>query len=288
MFSPADLSATFPEHSISQPALGVGGFKVAYAATFRGEAVVLKITRDPVPSGWERAEGTGAEGRIAQELNILGSLNTPHVVQLAGEPRVVRIDGRPHLCYEEHHLVGGTLAERISHGPMDIDVVVEIGLDSLDGVIAMWEQLNVVHRDIKPANIGFDGKGRAVLFDLGTAFDPTITDLTDTGSIAPKTPMYAAPEQFYPRAGTKLDFRTDMFGLGVSLLEARLGRHPFAQVGMSVHDYMAAVSSMTLSSLTSLGVEDPLAKTLLRCAQGTVSRRYPTLQKLRSDLEGAL
>lgn len=287
MFATRDLEDAFPDHQVMQPELGSGGYKLAYLARRDGTDVVLKVTRHPVPHGWDRADGTGAEGRIAQELRILTNVHSPRVVGLVGGPRIVRIAGQLHLYYEETYLEGGTLADKVVQGPLDARSVVSIGLDVLEGVTALWEQLGVVHRDIKPSNIGLDGEQRAVLFDLGTAFDPAVTDQTDTGDVAPKTSMYAAPEQFQPRAGTMLDFRTDIFAMGISLLETRLGRHPFVVQGTTVGEYFAAVQSLTLSDITGMGVELPLAKPLLRCIQFHVSRRYKTIEVLRRDLEAA-
>lgn len=287
MFSTQDLLDAFPDHEVIQPELGSGGYKLAYLARRGNEQVVLKLTRNPVPTAWDRADGVWAEGRIAQELRILREVNSPRVVGLRGSPGIAKIAGRPHLFYEESYLPGGTLAQRIAAGPLSAREVVTVGLEVLEGVADLWNQLGVVHRDIKPSNIAFDTEGKAVLFDLGTAFDPSITDQTDSGDIAPKSSMYAAPEQFYPRAGAKLDYRTDIFSLGLSLLEARIGRHPFVVPGMRTDEYLASIDQVTLAHVESLGVEPELAKALFRCVQRTVSRRFRTLELLRTALEAA-
>jgi serine/threonine protein kinase len=287
MFAVSDLHDAFPDHIVHQPELGSGGYKSAYLATRNGQDVVLKITRNEVPRAWDRADGVGAEGRVAQELRILADVESPRVVSIIDGPHMVKIDGRPHLYYEETYLPGGTLADAVRTGPISREGVIAIGLDVLDGITALWDQLKVVHRDIKPSNIGFDHDGRAVLFDLGTAYDPEVTDQTDTGDIAPKTSMYAAPEQFQPREGVQPDFRTDFFALGISLLESRLGRHPFVTASTTMNAYFAAVQAVRLSDLVSMGVEDSLARALLRCVQFNVSRRHKTIESLRVDLENA-
>ena len=82
---------------------------------------------------------------------------------------------------------------------------------------------HVVHRDIKPANIIYDDKKRvAKITDFGVA---CLTDAskTKTGMVL-GSPYYMSPEQL---AGKKVDGRTDMFSLGVTLYQMLSGELPF-------------------------------------------------------------
>ena len=82
---------------------------------------------------------------------------------------------------------------------------------------------NVVHRDIKPANIMYErASGRVKITDFGIA---AITDLsrTKTGTIL-GSPLYMSPEQI---AGNKLDGRSDLYSLGVTLYQLLRGELPF-------------------------------------------------------------
>ena len=82
---------------------------------------------------------------------------------------------------------------------------------------------NVVHRDIKPANIMYEAASDQVkVTDFGIA---RITDSskTKTGMVL-GTPSYMSPEQL---AGKKIDGRSDLFSLGVTLYQLCCGKLPF-------------------------------------------------------------
>jgi len=84
-------------------------------------------------------------------------------------------------------------------------------------------QQNVVHRDIKPANIMYEPESdTAKVTDFGIA---RITDSskTKTGMVL-GTPSYMSPEQL---AGKKVEGRSDLFSLGVTLYQMLCGSLPF-------------------------------------------------------------
>ena len=84
---------------------------------------------------------------------------------------------------------------------------------------------DVLHRDLKPGNLMVDRAGRLRLLDFGIARDLTSTRRhTSTGTVV-GTPGYMAPEQLQKQP---VDGRADLFGVGVLLYEALLGRQPFS------------------------------------------------------------
>ena len=88
---------------------------------------------------------------------------------------------------------------------------------------------NVVHRDIKPANIMYEPESDQVkVTDFGIA---RITDSskTKTGMVL-GTPSYMSPEQL---AGKKIDGRSDLFSLGVTLYQMACGKLPFEGESMA-------------------------------------------------------
>ncbi len=83
----------------------------------------------------------------------------------------------------------------------------------------------IIHRDIKPANVMISRPGGVKLMDFGIARDQSFGDLTQTGT-GLGTPSYMSPEQIL---GDKLDFRSDLFSLGIVLYQMCTGRKPFIE-----------------------------------------------------------
>lgn len=85
----------------------------------------------------------------------------------------------------------------------------------------------VIHRDIKPANIMVRPDGQAVIMDFGLAYDESSTaeGLTEPGQF-PGTPEYMSPEQLSTHV-MRLDRRTDIWSLGVTLFECLTLERPF-------------------------------------------------------------
>src|SRR5262245_26327528 len=88
-------------------------------------------------------------------------------------------------------------------------------------------EAGIVHRDIKPSNIMVTPQGEPVILDFGIASDLTDDEptLTKTGDLF-GTPAYMSPEQL-SGAWIKLDRRTDVYSLGMSLFECIALRRPF-------------------------------------------------------------
>jgi serine/threonine-protein kinase len=121
------------------------------------------------------------------------------------------------------YLPGGTLADRLSLGPIDPDEAIRI-LRPIAEALDYAHQQGVVHRDVKPANIYFDEKGNAYLGDFGVV---QLIEATRsfTGSAIIGTPAYMSPEQV--KGGRKIDGRSDVYALGIVLYEMLTGKAPY-------------------------------------------------------------
>ena len=82
---------------------------------------------------------------------------------------------------------------------------------------------NIIHRDIKPANILIDNENQVKLSDFGIAKVFGKQGLTKTGMLL-GTPWYTPPEQI---VGEKIDFRSDLYSVGITFFEMVTGKVPF-------------------------------------------------------------
>ena len=126
---------------------------------------------------------------------------------------------------------GSNAKTRLSSGesPQDresIMKVVKMIEDAARALHAAHEE-SLIHRDIKPANIILAHDGRPVILDFGLARDEESdhATLTQTGDLM-GTPAYMSPEQI-TRSSIRVDRRSDVYSLGVTLFECLTLERPF-------------------------------------------------------------
>ncbi|WP_425839866.1 protein kinase domain-containing protein [Microbacterium sp. PA5] len=276
-FTDADVCASFPDLTISTPHLGQGSFKVAYSAESGAGDLVLKIIYSfPITDDPDEFDFDQVPDRIARELSSMSAVNSPHIVSLVSDPAVTRIGTASFLCYEEPFYSGGTLEDRLRSGALDRIETKDLLVALLRASSALWAADKIVHRDIKPGNVAYADDGTPVLLDLGLVLFTEMSALTDSGFMSPMTPRYAAPEQFEQRRNAQIDFRTDQYLIGLTVLEAARGRHPFFRPGISTAEYMQALRDFSASNLAQDDLDDDVREVLGRLLSYAMYGRYRT------------
>ncbi|WP_438022468.1 protein kinase domain-containing protein [Sorangium sp. So ce233] len=222
--------------------IGEGGMGCVYEARQidTDEQVAVKLI-----SGQKRRESGTALGRFQREARAAAGVETPHIVRLrdAGTDPAT---GAPYLVME--YLDGedlGQLLDRI--GPLRPDVALRIIVQACLGLQKAHEA-RVIHRDIKPANLflarSADGEIVVKILDFGIAkIKPSeggvTTGLTTTGKML-GSPLFMAPEQIEDIR--TVDYRTDIWSLGVVLYAALAGSAP--------HQHIASIARLFVTICT--------------------------------------
>lgn len=130
------------------------------------------------------------------------------------------------IWLREQRIEGQNVRQVLGSGALPPAEVLQLGEHVLEA-LADVAQARIIHRDVKPENIVRCSDGSYWLLDFGIARHLDLSSLTATNALGgPGTLGYAPPEQ-YRNNKRELDGRADLFALGVTMIEAITGRHPF-------------------------------------------------------------
>ncbi|KAL0080288.1 kinase-like domain-containing protein [Phycomyces blakesleeanus] len=110
------------------------------------------------------------------------------------------------------------------HGPIEILVLNKITYAVLDGLIYLYDTHRIIHRDLKPSNVLVNAHGQIKLCDFGVS-GQLINSVADTFV---GTSSYMSPERIM---GSPYSVKSDVWSLGMTVMELALGRFPFPSDG---------------------------------------------------------
>ena len=220
-----------------------------------------------------------ARARFFREAESAGRLQHPHIVTIfdAGEEHdlayiameFLKGSDLTHACRQEALLPVSTV----------LSIAARIA-DALDYAHAH----NVVHRDIKPANIMFDAPTDTVkVTDFGVA---RITDSSKTRTgLVLGTPSFMSPEQL---AGKKIDGRSDLYSLGITVFQLLTGSLPLR--GESMTELMHRIATVEAPDIRERRAELPadLAQVVAKALKKQPEARYQTGHQFAAALRQAL
>ena len=259
--------------------IGKGAMGVVYLGRDPKIGRVVAIKTLALGQEFEGDALIDARARFFREAETAGRLQHPNIVTIfdAGEEHDLAYIAMEFLKGQDlTHACG---QDRLLPVPTVLSIAARVA-DALDYAHAH----NVVHRDIKPANIMFDSGTDAVkVTDFGIA---RITDSSKTRTgLVLGTPSFMSPEQL---AGKKVDGRSDLYSLGITLFQLLTGTLPLR--GASMTELMHKIASVEAPDVRQLRPElsAAVAKVVALSLQKRPEARYQTGRQFAADLRQAL
>ena len=185
------------------------------------------------------------------------------------------------------HIDGETLDARIGGKPMEVEDILNIGFQRADALDEAHKH-GIVHRDIKPHNIMITSRGDAKVLDFGLAHitvqarSESTTQVKTGSGVILGTIQFMSPEQ---ALGKKIDYRSDIFSLGVVLYQMATGRVPF--LGETPSQTIGLILQKEPEAIARFNYNIPpeLERIIRKCLEKDTDRRYQSARELLVDLK---
>ncbi|MCP4755400.1 MAG: AAA family ATPase, partial [Proteobacteria bacterium] len=219
--------------------------------------------------------------KLEREFELMKEVGQPGVIGLHSLEKV----GRQKVLIMED--MGGRPLKEVMGGPADIRPLLETVI-AVTAILDRIHRHNIVHQDIKPSNILFNpDTGEVQIVDFSTAarvqngICPAVIPERMEGP-----PAYISPEQT-GRMNRPVDFRSDLYSLGVTFYELLAGRLPF-----DGRDPMELIHAHIARQPVPPDVDRRIPGVVCRIVMKLLSKmaedRYQSASGLRADLETCL
>jgi eukaryotic-like serine/threonine-protein kinase len=252
--------------------VGQGGMAVVFRAhdqTLKRE-VAVKLLHQHLTTDVE------SKARLEREAQAVAKLRHENILEIFDYSGATEdsayivtefIDGKTLKQLSEHRL--------IRHPEVAAMIAAEIG-----GALAHAHAAGIIHRDVKPENVMIRKDGLLKLMDFGIAQVIDLQRMTVTGQLL-GSPSYMAPELI---EGKPLDFRTDVFSVGIILYQMATGTLPFS--GKNPHEVLRRIGEGHFPDPRTINrlIGDGLSRIIRRALARNPDDRYPDVSQFVDDL----
>ena len=263
--SSAALAALAQRYDVLDAA-GHGSMGNVYKARDRetGEIVALKLLKPEIASDQQMMDRFKNELLFARKITHKNICRVHEFNRLGG------------IAYTSMEFVEGESLRSVLNrfGALSLRKGIDLAQQMCSGLKEAHAQ-GIVHRDLKPENVMIDARGNVKIMDFGIARSmETLTRMT--GAMV-GTPAYMAPEQV---SGKPVDYRTDIYSLGLILYEVFTGTQAFTA------ENAVAVAMKQLRELAvppheiDPGIPVPIERAILKSLEKEPEKRFQSIAEM--------
>ncbi len=256
--------------------VGQGGMAIVYRGLDRSlkRVVAIKVLHKHL------ADYQEARDRFEREAQAVAKLRHENILE------IFDFSAKPN---SEAYIVtefidGQTLKQVITARPIAYPEIGAMLILQVGRALAHAHAGGILHRDVKPENIMIRSDGVVKLMDFGISHMVDLERLTVTGQLL-GSPAYMAPEHV---EGRPLDFRTDVFALGIVLYQLCVGKLPFE--GKNPHEVLKRIAECRFNDprMANPRIGNRLGRIILRAMAREPADRYAAIGEMVTALEGYL
>ncbi len=258
--------------------LGGGGMGDVYLAedTRLNRRVALKFLKKTFTGDkW-------AKRQFMKEAQAAAMLEHPNICAVHS---IEEVGGHNFIAMQ--YIEGKTLAQVVAEKRLPLETALSVA-HQIVSAVAVAHSHGIIHRDIKPGNIMITSEGLVKVLDFGLAkvveqqqkrADENISQFSQNGLIF-GTVAYMSPEQL---RGERLDYRSDIFSVGIVFREMLEGKNPFRRSSQA--ETIAAILSDELPAETENGIPDTVDATVRKCLNKSKDKRFDSAAELQLEIE---
>jgi predicted Ser/Thr protein kinase len=252
--------------------VGQGGMAVVWRGldTTLNREVAVKVLHAHLASHAE------SRARLQREAHAVAKLRHENILEIFDYSGPESAES--YIVTEFIH--GRTLKGLLSEEHLRFPEVAEMITSEVCAALDHAHRSGIIHRDVKPENIMIRADGLIKLTDFGIAQIVDKERLTVTGQLL-GSPAYMAPEHVEGRA---LDFRTDVFSVGILIYQLATSELPFR--GKNPHEVLKRIAECKFPPPESINpaIGARLSKLIRRALAREPEKRFPDVRLLREEL----